>query len=260
MANDSGVPSLEPQYLPEIFAALHARNIASEEALKLERSRATQAKYDDNDRKAKRNAKLRVESEISQGVKDIRRAKRERALLKRLASKWSARDRNKANHLNNLVEMAAAQSEIRDNARGSELPNLEQETEHLEARSRNQSHHSYLGLRRPPQNQPTSKTAKTLWDAALDCPIASEAEIRRRWQASLLAGGTNSSVSLKEKDQKAHNAAATALKTVKSCIQKADAMYHTPLEAHRRQDAVDLAIMRSEAEADAGHDEYGQFS
>jgi hypothetical protein len=53
------------------------------------------------------------------------------------------------------------------------------------------------------------------------------------------------------RQQKVPNVAATTLKTLKSYIRKADATYHPTLEEHRHQDAMDLAIMRSEVEADA---------
>jgi hypothetical protein len=103
--------------------------------------------------------------------------------------------------------------------------------------------HPHLERNRPLPNRTTSRTARAMWDAALDSPIAAEDEIQGRWQTSLLAGGTHGSVSLSQNEQKSHDAAATALKTVKSCIQEADAMYSPIFEAHPRQDAVDLAIM-----------------
>jgi hypothetical protein len=255
MANDLGRPSLKPQHLPGFHAALHARNTAAKEALKLERSRATQAKHNDNPRKAQKNGRLKVKSETSNGVKQLRSEKREAALAKRLASKLSARDKNKANHLINSVKKFAAQKGTRDNTSGSELSDWKQEKKRVEARSKNLSHHSDLSLRRPLQNQPTSRTATTLWDAALDSPIVSKAEIKRRWETTLLAGGTHGSVSLKKREQRLQNAPAAALSTVKSYIHKeADGMYHPTLEAHRHQDAVRLAAMQSEAEADAALD------
>ena len=112
----------------------------------------------------------------------------------------------------------------------------------------------YSNLDSPLQNRPTSRNAKVLWDAGLDSPIAADVEIQGRWETSLLSGGTHGSVWLGQKKQKAHNAAATALETLKFYNRKADAMYHHTLEAHRLQDAVDLAIMQSEAEADAAGD------
>jgi hypothetical protein len=255
MANDPGSSTLKPQYLPGFHAALHARNIAAKEALKLERSHATQAKHNDNPRKAQKNAKLKVKSETSNGVKQIRSEKREAALAKRLASKLSARDKNKANHLINSVKKFASQKGTRDNTSGSELSDWKQEKKRLEARVKNLSHHSDLGLRRPLQNQPTSRTATTLWDAALDSPIVSKAEIKRRWETTLLSGGTHGSVSLKQREQSLQNAPAAALSTVKSYIhKKADGMYHPTFEAHRHQDAVRLAAMQSETEADASVD------
>jgi hypothetical protein len=111
-----------------------------------------------------------------------------------------------------------------------------------------------LGLRRPLQNQPTSRTATTLWDAALDSPIVSKAEIKRRWETTLLSGGTHGSVSLKQKELKLQTVAATALDAVKLYIHEADVTYHPTLEAHRYRDAVGLATMQSEAEADASID------
>lgn len=111
-----------------------------------------------------------------------------------------------------------------------------------------------LGARSPLRNRPKSRTAKVLWDAGLDSPIAADVEIQGRWEMSLLAGGTHGSVSLSQKTQKAHNAAATALETLKFYNREAHAMYHHTLEAHRLQDAVDLAIMQSEAEVDAADD------
>ncbi|GAB7328951.1 hypothetical protein MBLNU13_g00821t1 [Cladosporium sp. NU13] len=85
----------------------------------------------------------------------------------------------------------------------------------------------------PPQNRPTSKTAIALIEPA---------------------GGTHGSISLSQTEQRVRNAAAIALEGLKSYNHEADSMYHHATEAHRLQDAVDLAILQSDAEADAAVD------
>lgn len=142
MSNTSGLPSATTQQLLAALTALQISNIASNEALKLERRPATAAKHVANARKAAKNAKLSTKSQTPTSVKGIQRPAG---------------------------------------------PELDQ---------------------RPLQNLPTSRTAKSLWDAGVDLPIASGAEIQGRWKTNLLSGGTHGSVSLGEKEQKADNAAA----------------------------------------------------
>ena len=190
MKNTSGRPPVTAEQLHETFAPLHARNIDSDEALKLERNQAVAAKHVVNTRKAVINAKPRSKSETSTSVKETRRPD-----------------------------------------------------------------HSDADRDRPLQNLPTSRTAISLRDAVSELPFATENEIQGRWQTSLLAGGTQGSVSLSQKEQRVHNAAATALERLKSYNHEADSMYHRTLEAHRLRDALDLAFMRIEAEADAA--DYG---
>ncbi|KAM0707931.1 hypothetical protein Q7P35_004580 [Cladosporium inversicolor] len=185
MNNASVLPSATTQQLLEALAALQARNMEANEALKLERGHAIRAKHAANVRNAAKNVNLQTNSAAPTGV------------------------------------------------------GVPQGLDHRDLN------------RRPLQNRPTSRTATVLWDAALDLPIAAEAEVQGRWETSLLSDGTHGSVSLSEKKQKTDNAASTALKTPKSYIRKADAMFHPTLEAHRHQDALDLAIVQSEAEADA---------
>ena len=190
MDNTSNRPSLTPQRLPvDFLASLHARNIDSEEALKLERSQAVAAQHVANTKKAAMNAKLRAKSVTPTGVKKAKRPD-----------------------------------------------------------------HSNSDQDGPLQNRPTSRTAIALSDVTLDWPVASKADIQGRWQTSLLAGGTHNSVSLGQKEQRIHSAAAIALESLKSYNHEADLMYHHTFEAHRLQDSVDLAIMRSEAEVDAAID------
>jgi hypothetical protein len=126
-------------------------------------------------------------------------------------------------------------SATRDDASSSELSDWDLEEDRLEAKSKNELDNAHLHLGNPPQNQPTSTIATTLQHAA----------------PSLPAGGTQGTLLPNRSNQKVPNVAATTLKTFKSSIRKADAMYHPILEAHLHQDAMDLAIMQNEAEADA---------
>ena len=126
-------------------------------------------------------------------------------------------------------------SATRNDASGSELSDWDLEEDRLEAKSKNQLDHAHLNLGHPPQNQPTSMIATTQQHAA---PV-------------LPAGGTQGTMPPRTRQQKVPNIAATTLKTFKSSIRKADAMYHPILEAHLHQDAMDLAIMQNEAESDA---------
>ena len=193
MDSTSGLLPVTPRRLrAEYLASLHARNIDSNEALKLERSQAVAAKHDANTRKAAKNAKL--------GTKN-------------------------------------ANPTVPTSVKKTQRPN-----------------HSDSDQDGPLQNRPTSWTAIALSDVTLDWPVASKADIQGRWQTSLLAGGTHGSISLSQKEQRVHNAAAIALQSLKFHNHEADSMYHHTFEAHRLQDAVDLAIMQSEAEVDAAVD------
>ena len=149
MDNTSNRPSLTPQRLPvDFLASLHARNIDSKEALKLERSQAVAAQHVAYTKKAAMNAKLRAKSVTPTGVKKTKRPD-----------------------------------------------------------------HSNSDQDGPLQNRPTSRTAIALSDVTLDWPVASNTDIQGRWQTSLLAGGTHNSVSLSQKEQRIHSAAAIALGT-----------------------------------------------
>lgn len=122
-----------------------------------------------------------------------------------------------------------------DDASSSEFSDWDLEEDRLEAKSTNQPGHAHPNLGHSPQNQPTLTTVTAVQHLA---PV-------------LPAGGTHGTVTYRARQQKVHKVAAITFKTLKSYIRRADAMYHQTLEEHRHQDAMDLAIMRSEAEADA---------
>lgn len=73
MNNTSDLPSVTAQQILQAFATLHARNISSNETLKVERSHAVAAKHIENARKAATNAKLRTKSETPTSVKETQR-------------------------------------------------------------------------------------------------------------------------------------------------------------------------------------------
>jgi hypothetical protein len=141
-------------------------------------------------------------------------------------------------------------SAAKDDTSSSEFSDWDLEEDRLEAKSTNQPGHAHPNLGHPPQNQPT-QSQPTQSQPTQNQPALTTATAVQHVAPVLPAGGTHGTVTPSARQQKVPNVAATTFKTLKSYIRKTDAMYHQTLKEHRHQDAMDLAIMRSEAEADA---------
>lgn len=251
--------------LPETIESLHARNVAFQEALKLDRDRAADAKRAADVKKAAKDAKLRL-------VKIARVQAREAQVLKRMkkyrkvyTSKLSDRDVHRLRTPIVPAEKVAVASETREDGSDSGLSDWEQddasdsipsdwEEEAEKPEPKEAIATRVYGHSKFKHSTASSRFATLQWDAAANLPTASKVEIEGRWDAKLLAGGTFGSVSLVEKKQRENNAASTALQDFKALSDEVDNSYHHTLEAHLLKDAKDFVIMQCEAGVDAAVD------
>jgi hypothetical protein len=121
-------------------------------------------------------------------------------------------------------------------------------------------------LNRPLQNKATARTATAIWDPALDERLVSNAEIEARWNKNLLSGGRSGSVSLSQKKQREHNAAARMHKDNMALCDEADRLLKPALTGNRTfsfseyEGLLKAAFMRTEQRAQARTDRFLQVT
>jgi curved DNA-binding protein CbpA len=237
----------EFKQLPETLAALHARNIAAKEALKQERTRATGVKHAADAREAVKNAKLAARYEKLAGIRNSRAQTQEAQRQKRIAKEAASKLKPKKGRSDDLAKATAVASGSETAVRDSEVQDWEQEEDRLAARE---------------VVRTKVKTGVSEAGAAFDEPVASAEDIKHRWDANLLSGGTSGSVSLSEKEKKGCNAAATAHASLVASIKAADDLHYRNYitrvgnhSAHLFQDALEEASVQQEADIDARVDE-----
>jgi hypothetical protein len=250
----TGQPSKSSDYipdgfkqLPETLAALHARNIAAKEALKKERTRATDTKHATGARKAAKDVKLAARSEKLAGIRNTRVQAQEAQRQKRITKEAASKLKPKEGHSDGLANATAVASGSETAVRNSEVQDWEQEEDRLAARE-------VVRLKQ--------KTGIPAVGAAFDEPVVSDKDIKHRWDADLLKGGTSGSVSLSEKENRERNAAATTHASFVASIKAADDLHYRNYitrvrnhSAHLFQDALETTSVQQEADIDARVDE-----
>lgn len=220
-----------PKRLPETLASLHARNVSFQEALRSERQRALKAKHAADARKAAAQANIIAKNErlVERREAYAQRLERERETKAKQIAK-------RCKHLTKSLEVSAEKNgegaeALRDAAEQplldweQEEDRLEADAEHKKAVAAKAKHGSSASKsERPARNTPTAATARPMWDNAVDERLVSGAEINGRWDKKLLSGGGSGSVSLSQKKQKEHSAAAIMHKYTMALCEEADDM------------------------------------
>ncbi|KAK5124315.1 hypothetical protein LTR85_002018 [Meristemomyces frigidus] len=253
-----------PKRLPETLASLHARNAAFQEALRRERERALSAKQAADARHVAKQANVKARNERLAGKREARSQMLQREQEKR-AKEIEKRSKQVAQSLERTEERAGQGPEAPKRASDQSPLDWEQEEERLEAeaeqrkaltaQTKGQSRTSKP--KRPLQNKPTEETARPMWDDAVDERLVSDAEIRGRWDKSLLSGGRSGSVSLSQKKQKAHSAAARIHKYNMALCEEADHMVKRALTGNRtfsalvEEEMMEMAFVGAETKAEA---------
>lgn len=262
-AQDEEVGQERAKRLPESLASLHARNVAYREALRSAREKALRHKHAADALKASKEANKKAKNERLAEKRELRsemlkeqQAKRQTEIAKEKC-KFGAQSRS--------AEDAKAS--------GKDLSDWEEMEDDLEAKAASQTNDSQKppqGLpsnaksKRPLQNNPTARTARTTWDPALDERLVSDAEIEGRWNTNLLSGGLSGSVSLGQKKQREKSAAARMHKETMALCAEADRMLKPALTGNRtfsgleEDDLMQSAFVRAENRAEARTDRFLQ--
>lgn len=214
--------------LPETEAALHARNVEFREKLKDARGHALAAKKAEDTRKAEhqamiaaKNARLARKRAARQAQEDAVKTGKQQLAAKRALDKHGGQAKI-IEALKNKAEQPLADWEDEEDRLDAQDAYLKaKETVERDIASLNQRHVNHLKH----QKGPTSASRTPMFDKALDTQLVSDKDIKRRFDKQLLRGGTDGSVSLGQRKQKAaHSGAAKLLRFEKAYLEEADRM------------------------------------
>ena len=117
---------------------------------------------------------------------------------------------------------------------------------------------SAAAAKKAPQNKPTASTARDMWNDSIDERLVSDAEIKGRWDKSLLSGGRGGSVSLAQKKEREKNDAARSHKVTRALCDEADHMVKAALTGSNRtfsamavDELIDSGFVGTEAKSQA---------
>lgn len=237
--------------LPETPESLHARNVAFHDALRSERANALKYNNEADMMKATKEATLKAKNE---------RLAEKRALRAQAQAEAEARRQAK------IAKKARAAGSSKQSDAGEEdlsweqLEDLEAEAESAKAKAKTLTKPS-----RPAQNLPTARTAQSTWVDGVDERLVSDAEIKGRWNRSLLSGGRGGSVSLAQKKQRENNAASRSHKATMALCGEVDDMVKAALTGSNRtfsalevEEALDTAFVGVEEKSQARTDRFLQ--